>query len=137
MDDKTLILHLLNAEEITYQSKITFDTPIDVYCTNEKITLNKWNVKKKAQKISLKTFKKLLQFNVIELTSGNFGNLEKHYQIINMGNRLKILKECIMRTTNTEFETIFKDILLKCERKLKLENIHEFGRKRQKIKKWK
>ena len=122
MDDKTLILHLLNREEITYTSKLVY-TIKDSWVTVEEATLNKWHPKRKVEDIYLKKFEKLKQLGIIELTSGNFENGERHYQIIHKDSRLKILKECVLRTTNTEFETIFKDILLKCERKLKLKKI--------------
>jgi len=114
MDNRTLILQLLKADEITY-----------VYLTDEEAVLNKWNSKKKAENIPLTTFRRLEHFNIIELTSGNFENGERHYQLVFNGDIIKTLNECVLKTTKTEFETIFKDILLKVERRKKLQQINE------------
>ena len=123
MNDRTLILHLLKGDEITHTSKTTYDVTNNIYRTIDK-AINKWHPKKQAENVS-RVFRILEQLNVIELTSGNFENGEKHFQIIYKDNILKTLKECILKTTNTEFETIFKNIHLKCERKLKLRKINE------------
>jgi len=123
MDDRSLISHLLNKEELTYTSKLVY------LCKNnwipiKNITLNKWHPKKSTEDISLEKFNRLKNLGIIEVDSGNFETGEQHYIIKYDGNLLNSLKNLVISTTNTEFETIFREYLLKYERRLKLQQIN-------------
>lgn len=117
MDNKTLILCLLRGDEITYESVR--------FVPNGHATLNKWSYKKSSYEIPRSTFHELVDKGVIELSSANLETDEEHFQLSHRDDMLKTLNECVLNTTNSKFETIFKDILLKYKRKLKLKKINE------------
>lgn len=123
MDDRTLISNLLKFHEITHTSRIE-KSPSGMYIPIQEAILNKWT-RGTPVDISIEKFERLKSLGVIEAGSGNFDTGERHYIIRYDEDMLKSLKNLVRATTNTEFESIFREILLKYERKLKLDKINK------------